>query len=115
MDLVSLIEIGQMHFDSWKRNRLDDVVQCHAGEAVARWIDDGAINVVDVRLKCVHKDTFVIGLLNNHLDIEFRSNSADLLVDELQRFQTVNIRLTPAKQIRVRTMQNQKSKPAGTI
>ncbi len=53
MDLVSLVEVGQMHFDGRKGNRPDYVVKRHAREAKPRGIDDGAINIVDVRLERV--------------------------------------------------------------
>ena len=115
MDRVSLIEIGEMHFDGRKRHCLDHIVQCHARKAVARRINDGTINVVHVQLKRIHEDAFVIGLLNYDFDTEFRSESANLFVDELQRFQSINIRFTPAEQICVGAVQHQKSQPAAAI
>ena len=51
MDLVSLVEVGEVYFDGWKRNGLDDVVERHAREAEPGRIDDRAINIIDVRLK----------------------------------------------------------------
>ena len=115
MDLVSLVEVGKMHFNGRKRNGLDDVVERHTREAEPGWIDDRAINIIDVRLKGINQDAFVIGLLDDHLDAEFRSERSNLFIDEFKCRQPVNVRLTAPEQIRIRAVQNEKSKPARAI
>src|SRR5438552_9067334 len=104
-----------MHFDGWKRNGLDHIVQRDARKAEAGRIDDRAVNIVDVRLKGIDQHAFVIRLLDDHLDAEFSGKGSNLFIDEFKCRQSVDVRLTAPKKIGVRAVQNEKSKPAGAI
>ena len=104
-----------MHFDRGKRNGLDDIVERHTREAEAGRIDNRTINVVDVRLKSIDQDAFVIRLLDNQFNTEFRRDAPDVFIDEFKCFQAVNIRLTPPEKIGVWPVQNEEPEPARAI
>ncbi len=57
----------------------------------------------------------MIRLLGDHLDAKFRRDAADRFVDELQSLQAVNVRFTAPEKIRVRTVQDEESKPPGAV
>src|SRR5215470_13519586 len=101
-----------MDFDCREGNSLDDIVKRDARETVSRGIDDCAVDVIDVSLEGINQNSLVIGLLDDDLYAQFRCEIADLLIDELQRFQPVNIRFATPEQIGIGTVQHEKSQPA---
>src|SRR5437016_11708796 len=104
-----------MQFDGWTRNCLDHIVERDARKTEAGRIDDRAVNIVDVRLKGIDQHAFVIRLLDDHLDAKFSGKGSNLVIDEFECRQSVDVRLTAPEKIGVRAVQNEKSKPAGTI
>jgi hypothetical protein len=115
VDLISLIEVGEMHFYGWKWHGFDHIVKGNTGETEAGGIYDCAIDVVNMRLKGIDQHAFVIGLLGEHFDAKVGRELAYALIDELQSLCSVNIRLTPAEEIRVWSMQDEKPKPARPV
>ena len=82
MHRVALIEVREVHFNRREWNGLDDVMKRNAGEAVPRRIDDCAINVIDMGLKCVYQHALVIRLVDDDLDAEFGGHTPDSVIDE---------------------------------
>ena len=104
-----------MNLDCWKRNRFDHVVKRDAREAVPCRVDDGAVDIIDVRLKCIDQDSLVVGLLDDDFNSKFTRYGQEFFIDEFERLFTVNLGLTPSKEIRVRPMQDEKSKPSAPV
>src|SRR5205809_303108 len=99
MDPVSLIKVGQVYLNCWKRYGLDDVVKRHTRETEACRIDDCSVDIIYMRLKGVDQYALVIRLLDDYLDTELGRKGSNLFVDKFKCLQPVNIRLAAPKEI----------------
>src|SRR6478736_1351080 len=104
-----------MHFDRWEGNRFDHVVKGDARKSVAGRIDDGPVDIIDVRLKCINQYAFVIGLLDDDFNAKFISHRMDFFINELERFRPVNFGFTAPKEVRIRAIQDEESKPSTAV
>src|SRR5271166_1684461 len=101
------IHIGKMHFDHWDVDGRDRVANCNAGMGVCAWIDQQYVALAARLLNSVDDPTLAVRLKRLNLHFEFASQLLELLVDISQAGSAVNLGLSFAKQIKVRSMNDQ--------
>ena len=105
-ELLALVYIRDMHLDDGTAQRTDAVVQRHTGVGVGTGIEhDTVIAAIEARLlHLIDKLTLNIALEIVYLDVG--KSRTQLLQVAVKRLTAVDARLTLAKQVQVRAVDN---------